>query len=101
MKEHTQGKIAVETHTVRDGTGGYKYARIYSANNYKHEIALVTIRIDSKEDRANAQYIVTSWNNHEALVKALSELVKYKLRIDKEDWRDFEHAEQALIEATT
>ncbi len=71
--KHTPTPWTAETHTVQDGKGGYKYVRVYPSDNYSHEVALVTTKIDSQEDKANAEFIVRACNSHDKLIEALKE----------------------------
>ncbi len=75
--KHTPSPWEAETHTVQDGKGGYKYARVYRKHKYSKEIALVTTRIDSDEDKANAQLIAAAPELLEACKEALVVLLGY------------------------
>ncbi len=50
--------------------------------------------------KGNAEFIVRACNSYDALVKALSNILKYKYRIDNKDWSEFKEAEKVLTELT-
>lgn len=91
MMEHTKTKLHVESDTVS-----------FVLKDENDNIVAGTFRkTTQEEEKANAEFIALTWNNHDKLVKALKICLK-ELQGDQtdDDWETtIKQAEQALKQA--